>query len=58
MPKPSLRKPYCCIEVPMPSDDKEAFKAWCHQNQLTMSEVIRKEIQPFINQGYNINLSS
>jgi antitoxin component of RelBE/YafQ-DinJ toxin-antitoxin module len=54
MPKPSLNKDYCYIELAIDADDKEAFQAWCAANRLTMSEVIRKEIKPFINEGYLI----
>jgi antitoxin component of RelBE/YafQ-DinJ toxin-antitoxin module len=52
MPRRPLNKPYCCIEVPIDPDDKEAFQAWCAANKLTMSQVIRTEIKPFINEGY------
>jgi hypothetical protein len=52
MTKPSLNKAYCCIEVPMDADDKEAFKAWCQENKLTMAQVIRNEIKPLIDRGY------
>ena len=52
MPRPALNRPYCCVEIPMHPEDKEAFKAWCAANQLTMAEVIRKEIAPMVSEGY------
>ncbi len=52
MPRPALNKQYCYIEIPIDADDKEAFQAWCKANQLTMSEVVRREIKPMIREGY------
>jgi hypothetical protein len=54
MPRKSLNKVYCYIEVPISTDDKEAFRKWCEVNGLTMSEVIRREIAPIVNQGYSL----
>jgi len=55
MPRPALNKIQSRLEILLEPDDKEAFELWCRTNQLTMSEVIRREINPFIKEGYNIH---
>jgi hypothetical protein len=54
MPRPSIKKYYTCIEIKLDTDDKKAFQKWCQVNNLTMADVVRREIQPFINQGYSM----
>ena len=39
------------IQFAIEPDEKEAFDAWCMANSTTMSDVIRKEIAPYINKG-------
>ncbi len=54
MPRPALNKVTTSIEIPMTPEDKQAFIKWCKLNNLTMAEVIREEIYPLVQQGYNI----
>ncbi len=39
------------IQVAIEPDEKEAFDAWCAANDITMSDVIRKEIASYITKG-------
>ncbi len=39
------------IQFAIEPDEKEAFDAWCMANSTTMSDVIRKEITPYITKG-------
>lgn len=49
MPKKKLnRTKSAMIQVMVFEQDKIAFDAWCMAHGTTMSEVIRKEITPYI----------
>jgi hypothetical protein len=54
MPRPRLNKPQVIIQVLLPPEDKEALQHWCTINGLTVSEVIRSEIQQKIDEGYKL----
>lgn len=52
MPRKKLeRKKNEVIQVAIEPDEKVAFDAWCMANSTTMSEIIRKEIAPYIAKG-------
>lgn len=42
------------IQVSVTPDEKAAFDAWCSANNTTMSEIVRKEIAPYIAKGYKL----
>jgi hypothetical protein len=42
------------IQIVIPKEDKIAFDRWCVSNSTTMSEIIRKEIAPYIQAGEKI----
>ena len=54
MPRKPLGKDKSYIQVILDTPDKEAFEAWCFHNQITMSEAIRKIINPQIKSGKRI----
>ncbi|MBR8834116.1 MAG: hypothetical protein DSM106950_08760 [Stigonema ocellatum SAG 48.90 = DSM 106950] len=39
------------IQIVIDPDDKTAFDTWCLANSTTMSEIIRKEIAPYVAKG-------
>ena len=39
------------IQIVINKEDKAAFDAWCVANSTTMSDIIRREIAPYIAQG-------
>jgi hypothetical protein len=54
MPRPRLDKPQASIHILLPPDDKEALMRWCSTNGMTISEFVRSEIQPKIDEGYSL----
>lgn len=54
MPRPKLNKPQARIQLLLPPEDKQALQKWCFSNGMTISEFIRGEIQPKIEEGYSI----
>jgi antitoxin component of RelBE/YafQ-DinJ toxin-antitoxin module len=42
------------IELLIEDDQKQAFEAWCDQNNTTMSDAIRKKISRCISEGKKI----
>ena len=54
MPRPKLNRKKEYIQLSIDADDKAAFEAWCAENRVTMSDVIRKEILPYITKGKKI----
>lgn len=58
MPRPKLNRKREYIQLAIDADDKAAFEAWCAVNRMTMSDVIRKEISPYITKGRKIQESS
>lgn len=51
MGKRKLERKREFIQVPINSEDKADFDAWCQANAVTMSEVIRRAIAPLIIKG-------
>lgn len=51
MPRKKLERKKDYIQIVIEPDDKVAFEAWCIANNMTMSEIIRKEIAPYIIKG-------
>jgi|GEM_PF-2492132 hypothetical protein len=51
MPRKKLDRKKDYIQIVIEPDDKIAFEAWCIANSITMSEIIRKEIAPYIVKG-------
>lgn len=51
MPKRKLDRKREFIQVAIDPSEKAAFDAWCAANSTTMSEIIRKEIAPYIAKG-------
>lgn len=51
MPRKKLDRKKDYIQIVIEPDDKVAFEAWCIANSITMSEIIRKEITPYIVKG-------
>lgn len=51
MPRKKLDRKKDYIQIVIEPDDKAAFDAWCLANGITMSEIIRKEIAPYIAKG-------
>jgi antitoxin component of RelBE/YafQ-DinJ toxin-antitoxin module len=54
MPRKKLEKRNEYIQLVISPEDKRAFDAWCSQNGVTMSEVIRSQIAPYIAKGRKI----
>ena len=55
MPRKKLEKTKSeYIQIAIDPEEKQAFDAWCAQNSTTMSEVIRKQIAPYIAKGRKI----
>jgi hypothetical protein len=54
VPRKKLDRPRDFIQIVVDPEDKAAFDAWCMANSTTMSEVIRKQIAPFIAKGKKI----
>lgn len=42
------------IQVMVAPHEKAAFDAWCAANGITMSEVLRKEMAPYIAKGQEL----
>ncbi|MBD2458428.1 hypothetical protein H6G80_30725 [Nostoc sp. FACHB-87] len=51
MPRKKLDRKKDYIQIVIEPDDKAAFDAWCLANGITMSEIIRQEIAPYIAKG-------
>ncbi|OWY63676.1 hypothetical protein B7486_51715 [cyanobacterium TDX16] len=51
MPKKQLYRNKDFIQIVINKEDKAAFDAWCVANSTTMSDIIRREIAPYIAQG-------
>ncbi|AFY51299.1 hypothetical protein Nos7524_5609 (plasmid) [Nostoc sp. PCC 7524] len=51
MPRKKLERKKDYIQIAIEPDDKAAFDTWCLANGITMSEIIRKEIAPYIAKG-------
>jgi hypothetical protein len=51
MPRKKLERQKDYIQIAIDSDDKKAFDAWCAANSTTMSDIIRKEISPYVAKG-------
>ena len=51
MPRKKLERKKDYIQIVIDPMDKAAFDAWCLANSTTMSEIIRKEIAPYIAKG-------
>ncbi|MBN3993820.1 MAG: hypothetical protein HWQ36_25895 [Nostoc sp. NMS2] len=51
MPRKKLDRQKDYIQFVVDAEDKKAFDAWCLANGSTMSDVIRKEITPYIAKG-------
>lgn len=51
MPRKKLDRKKDYIQIVIEQDDKVAFEAWCIANSTTMSEIIRKEIAPYVTKG-------
>jgi hypothetical protein len=51
MPRKKLDRKKEYIQIVIEPNDKAAFEAWCIANSTTMSEIIRKEIAPYVVRG-------
>ena len=51
MPRPKLNRKREFIQLSLEAEDKAAFEAWCADNRVTMSDIIRKEIAPYVAKG-------
>jgi hypothetical protein len=51
MPRKKLERKKDYIQILIDPIDKTAFDTWCLANSTTMSEIIRKEIAPYIAKG-------
>lgn len=51
MPRKKLNRKKEHIQIVVEPDDKAAFDAWCLAEGVTMSDVIRKEIAPYVTKG-------
>lgn len=54
MPRKKLNKKTELIQIVVTPEDKVAFDAWCSANSVTMSDVIRREIAPYIAKGQEL----
>ncbi len=54
MPRRKLNKEVTYIQVQVTPVEKEAFDLWCQVNGKTMSEVIRREIAPYVEKGLTL----
>jgi len=54
MPKRKLNRKKEFLQVTIDQEDKAAFDAWCEANAITMSEVVRHAIAPYIAKGQKI----
>lgn len=51
MGRRKLNKPVVYVQVKVTPEEKNAFDNWCFANGTTMSDVIRREIDPYIKKG-------
>ncbi|MEC4818618.1 MAG: hypothetical protein SAK29_35895 [Scytonema sp. PMC 1069.18] len=51
MPRKKLARKKDYIQIVIDPDDKTAFETWCLANSTTMSEMIRKQIAPYVAKG-------
>lgn len=52
MPRRKLeKKKTALIQILLLPEEKEAFDYWCASRNTTMSDIIRKEIAPYIREG-------
>ncbi|PMB08207.1 hypothetical protein CEN49_10615 [Fischerella thermalis CCMEE 5273] len=51
MPRKKLDRQKDYIQIVVDPGDKKAFETWCLANSTTMSDVIRKEIAPYVAKG-------
>jgi hypothetical protein len=51
MPRKKLERKKDYIQIVIDTDDKIAFDTWCLANSTTMSEIIRKQIAPYVAKG-------
>ena len=54
MAKRKLNRKREFIQVPITPEDKAAFDAWCAENQVTMAEIVRRSIAPYVLKGQEI----
>lgn len=54
MPRKQLYRNKDFIQIVINTEDKVAFDTWCAANSTTMSDIIRKEIAPYIAKGQEI----
>jgi len=58
MPRPKLNRKIQYVQFVLDADDKLAFEVWCAANRTTMSDVIRKEISPYVSKGKKMQEAS
>lgn len=54
MPRRKQYKKKEYVQFAIEAKDKEALDLWCAANSITMSEVIKKAIEPYIAKGEEI----
>ncbi len=54
MPRKQLYRNKDFIQIVINTEDKAAFDAWCLANSTTMSDIIRREIAPYIAKGHEL----